>query len=211
MQHGLLTRRELLDRCASLGFLTVSVSFALPDAVTAWAEQDHVREATAWDEVGPFYKRNAPHTAHLRGPGDSGLPLSVSGQVFDTRGRALDHATLEIWHADHLGHYDIDGYRYRTTLRAERSGKYSFDSVIPGHYPDRVCQHVHYRVSAPGCKTLVTQMYFATDPVFEGDPDRNYKKDPVIQSRDLVRPVTIGGNPKTMVASVTFEIVLEPV
>jgi len=181
----------------------------MPDALEAWEREEQVQKATPWNEIGPFYRRQAPQKAHLREPGDPGLPLSVSGQVFDVRGSALEGAKLEIWHADHVGHYDIDGYHYRTTLTAERSGKYVFDSVIPGHYPDRVCQHIHYMVSAPGCKTLTTQLYFATDPVFEGDPDRNYTKDPLIQNRELVRPVTIGGDPKAILASVSFGIVLE--
>jgi len=80
---------------------------------------------------------------------------------------------------------------------------------MPGHYPDRVCQHIHYLISAPGYKPLTTQLYFATDPVFEGDPDKNYTRDPVIQSRDLVRPVTLKGDPKDIHAAVLFPIVLE--
>jgi protocatechuate 3,4-dioxygenase beta subunit len=121
----------------------------------------------------------------------------------------LPGAKLEIWQADHSGRYDLDGYRYRATLLADDKGQYSFDSVMPGHYPGRVCQHVHYMISAPGHKTLTTQLYFATDPVFEGDPDRNYTRDPLIYSRELVRPVTLAGDPKEIHAAVNFEIVLE--
>ncbi len=204
-----MNRRELLAKCAALGSLTVGSSLSLREALANWEEQEKSRKPTAWNELGPFYRRQAPRTAHLRAPGDPGLPVAVSGQVFDARGSLLDGATLEIWHANHLGHYDIEGNRYRTTLVADHSGKYSFDSVIPGHYPGRVCQHIHYLVTAPGHKPLTTQLYFATDPVFEGDPDRNYSKDPLIQSRDLVRPVMITGDPKAILASVTFEIVLE--
>jgi protocatechuate 3,4-dioxygenase beta subunit len=80
---------------------------------------------------------------------------------------------------------------------------------MPGHYPGRVCQHIHYLISAPGHKALTTQLYFATDPVFEGDPDRNYTRDPLIYSRELVRPVTLLGDPKDIRAAVNFEIVLE--
>ena len=112
------------------------------------------------------------------------MPLSVSGEILDTRGEKLSNATIEIWQADHLGHYDLDGYRYRAKLSANGSSDYKFETMMPGHYPDRVCQHIHYIVSAPGHKTLVTQLYFATDPVFEGDPDKNFNRDPlVIMSR----------------------------
>jgi protocatechuate 3,4-dioxygenase beta subunit len=74
-----------------------------------------------------------------------------------------------------------------------------------------VCQHIHYKVSAPGHKTLITQLYFATDPVFEGDPDRNYRKDPLLQTRELIRPVSVFADPHSIHAAVLFEIVLEPV
>jgi protocatechuate 3,4-dioxygenase beta subunit len=57
-------------------------------------------------------------------------------------------------------------------MTPDGKGAYHVETVMPGHYPDRVAQHVHYMVKAPGCKPLITQLYFGTDPVFEGDPDR---------------------------------------
>jgi hypothetical protein len=54
----------------------------------------------------------------------------------------------------------------------------------------------------------VTQLYFATDPAFDGDPERNYTRDPLIWSRDLVRQVTLEGDPKQITALVNFELVL---
>lgn len=210
MKSRHLSRRELLAKCAALGSLAVASSLTPVAAFAAWEEQENSRKPTAWNELGPFYKRHAPQTTQLRAPNDPGLPLAVSGKVFDSRGQVVRGATLEVWQTDHLGHYDLDGYRYRTTLTSGESGEYAFESVIPGHYPQRVCQHIHYLVTAPGHKPLTTQLYFATDPVFAGDPGRNYTKDPLIQSRDLVRPVMITGDPKAILASVAFEIVLEP-
>jgi len=204
-----LSRRDLLAKCAALGSLTFASSLLFADVLEAWEEQEKSRKPTPWNEVGPFYKRNAPHTTHLRAPGDSGLPVTVSGQILDTRGNALPGASIEVWHADHHGRYDIDGYRYRTSLVAADGGKYMFDSVMPGHYPSRVCQHIHYLVAAPGHKPLTTQLYFATDPVFDGDPVRNFTRDPLIGNPDLIRPVMLKGDPKDIIAAVTFEIVLE--
>ncbi len=208
-----LTRREALLHCAALGSLTlVAPSLGLTEAVSAFVAQERelrARKATPWNEIGPFYKRLAPNTAHLRAPNDPGLPLAVGGQVFDTRGNPLAGATIEIWQADHRGLYDLDGYRYRASLRSDTVGAYAFDSTMPGHYPARVCQHIHYVVTAPGHKPLITQLYFATDPVFDGDPDRNYSRDPLVLSRELVRPVTLSGDPKVIQAHVNFDVVLE--
>jgi protocatechuate 3,4-dioxygenase beta subunit len=142
--------------------------------------------------------------------GDAGLPLTVSGQIFDTRGQILPEAVVEVWQTDHYGKYDIKGYRYRATLIADSRGQYGFESVMPGHYPDRVCQHIHYIVTSPGCKPLITQLYFASDRVFEGDPDRNFTRDPLIHSRELVRPVMLTGDPEEIKARVRFELCLEP-
>ena len=207
-----LSRRDALLKCAALGSLAVvAPSLGLTQAVSAWVaqEQGGARKPTPWNEIGPFYKRLAPDTAQLRVPNDPGLPLTVGGQVYGTRGNVLAGATIEIWQADHHGLYDLDGYRYRAALKADAAGKYAFDSIMPGHYPARVCQHIHYVVAAPGHKPLITQLYFATDPVFDGDPERNYSRDPLVLSRELVRPVTLAGDPKAIHAKVTFDLVLE--
>lgn len=129
--------------------------------------------------------------------------------MWSVRGEPLPGAVIELWHTDHLGHYDLDGYRYRARLPVDAQGRYSVDTVMPGHYPGRVCQHIHYLVTAPGHKPLITQLYFATDPVFEGDPNRNFTRDPLVESRELVRPVVLAGDPGAVHAAVGFELVLE--
>ena len=203
-----LSRRDLLARCAVFGALVTSPAFDA-ESVSAFWDQADMRQPTPPNDLGPFYKKRAPDSRMLRTKGDAGMPLAVSGRVIDTKGEAVPDAVVEIWHADHGGHYDLAGYRFRAKVPLDGSGKYQFDTIMPGHYPDRVCQHVHYLVTSAGHKPLITQLYFATDPVFEGDPDKNFSRDPLVQSRELVRPVTIGGDPKAMIAAVSFELCLE--
>jgi len=210
LDRGGLNRREILQKCLALGSITLIASSSRAAMLLAFEEKE-LRKPTPANELGPFYKKRAPETATLRAPGDPGMPLSVSGQILDTRGEKLPNVVVEVWQTDHLGHYDLDGYRYRAKLPADSSGNYKFESVMPGHYPDRVCQHVHYLVTAPGHKPLVTQLYFATDPVFEGDPDKNFNRDPLIHSRELVRPVMLVGDPKDIYGAVNFEHCLERV
>jgi len=210
MQRIALTRREILENCVALGSLAVVASSPAGAMLAAFQDREtQHKRPTPPNEIGPFYKKSAPDTTMLRGSNDPGMPLVVSGQIFNTHAETLSNATLEVWQTDHLGHYDLDGYRYRAKLKPDQSGGYKFESMMPGHYPDRVCQHVHYLVTAPGYKPLITQLYFATDPVFEGDPDRNFSRDPLIHSRELVRPVVLTGDPKTIQAAVRFELVLE--
>lgn len=203
-----LNRRELLERCAVFGVVTLASTVSLPVLAEAW-DAAEAKKPTPWCELGPFYKREAPHSSMLRAPGDAGMQMALSGVVYNTRGEIVPDAKVEIWQTDNDGHYDVDGYRFRALLNPGPKGAYAIESVIPGHYPDRVCQHVHYLVTAPGHKPLITQMYFATDPVFDGNPDKNYTRDPLCTSRELVRPVVIKGDPKQIIAAVTFDLVLE--
>jgi protocatechuate 3,4-dioxygenase beta subunit len=205
-----LNRRELLSKCAALGVLTFAPSISIAAAAEAWAQTEKkARSATPQAEFGPFYMRDAPNVATLRAPNDPGLPLAIAGAVYNTRGDLLPGAKIEVWQTNHIGHYDLKGYRYRAALIADAHAGYQFTTVMPGHYPARVCQHVHFAVTAAGHQPLVTQMYFATDPVFEGDPDKNFNKDPLCTSRELVRPVMLTGDPQAIMASAKFEVVLE--
>jgi protocatechuate 3,4-dioxygenase beta subunit len=203
-----LSRRDLLYKCMALGVVNLGVGLSPASAVEAWLHAEKMaRQATPIDQLGPFYKKGAPNTAMLRGAGDPGLPLAVAGAVYNTRGEELSGAKIEIWQTNHQGHYDLSGYRYRATLLSGEKGAYDFQSVIPGHYPARVCQHIHFLVSAPGHKPLVTQMYFGSDPVFKGDPRKNMNDD--CHSVELVRPILLTDLPGSMNASATFELVME--
>jgi len=196
-----LTRRELVEAGLTLGAAVVAGS-ALGASPTSLP-------LTPESGLGPYYKRGAPPATTLVAQGESGLPLVVSGKVLDPAGKPLSGAVLEVWHADGRGIYDLVGYRYRASVVAGSDGSYRFLTVMPGHYPERVAQHIHYRVSAPGRKVLVTQLYFATDPAFAGDPDQNWRKDPILEDRRLIRPVTLEdrGGPR---AAVVFDTVLGP-
>lgn len=205
-----LNRRELLAKCASFGTLSLLIPSTLTEVAEAWNGAERKKLApTPSCELGPFYMKSAPSEVKLRSESDVGMPLALGGIVYSETGDVLPEAKVELWQTDHYGHYDIEGYKFRAALIADSKGSYAVESVMPGHYPQRVCQHVHYLVTAPGHKPLVTQMYFGTDPVFEGNPDKNFHKDPLITSRELVRPVMIKGDPKQMIAAVQFDVVLE--
>jgi len=203
-----LSRRDLLLKSIAIGVVKLGPGLTATSAVEAWLHAEKMaRQATPIDQLGPFYKKGAPNTAALRATGDPGLPLAVAGSVHNTRGEELPGARIEIWQTNHQGHYDLSGYRYRAMLLSGEKGAYDFQSVIPGHYPARVCQHIHFLVSAPGHKPLVTQMYFASDPVFKGDPRKNMNDD--CPSVELVRPILLTDLPNSMNASATFELVME--
>src|SRR5216684_6699249 len=162
MKRNPITRREIVENCIVRGFLVAGVPVSASNLFALW--QDGHRQAgkpTPTEVLGPFYKKGAPNTSNLRAPGDPGFPLRVAGKVFNTRGERVEGAQIDIWQTDHQGRYDLQGFRYRAKLLLGAHSEYAVETVMPGHYDDRPAQHIHYMVSAPGHKSLITQVYFA--------------------------------------------------
>lgn len=176
------TRRLFIKQVARGGLLVVSYPIVSSDFL--YADVDPTPEQTA----GPYYIEGAPVNDQLREPGAEGFPLFVSGQVISTDETPVAKAKVEIWHADYHGQYDLNGFRYRAQLPINEEGKYKFSTVLPGNYGGRP-KHIHYIIRAPRHKTLITQLYFENDPFFEGNPERYLNKDPLVQYRELIRPV----------------------
>jgi protocatechuate 3,4-dioxygenase beta subunit len=209
MNDQALRRREFLENCIVRGLL-VGAAVSQTQLLADWEGiQSKARKPTPPDQLGPFYKKGAPNKANLRIARDPGLPLRISGNVLDTRGEPVHDARIELWHADFKGIYDVQGYRYRTKLALEGATDYHVETIMPGRYPDRPVLHVHYLITAPGCKPLVTQLYFATDSFFEGDPDRNYQKAGQVSDRESIRPVTLLDERTALRSAVIFDLVLE--
>jgi len=125
--------------------LALTAAFGAPSFGTA-----QTCVATRPDMEGPFYTPNAPERDR------TGRGLVLSGTVRSAAGcGALPGARLEWWSADERGQY---GDEYRATQRADAEGRYRYETVVPGRYPGRP-PHLHVRVTAPGHRTLVTQVY----------------------------------------------------
>ncbi|MEK6281391.1 MAG: hypothetical protein AABN95_13645 [Acidobacteriota bacterium] len=163
---------------------------------------------TPSNTLGPFYKKGAPRKEKLLAANEGGTPLLVNGRVINTDGKVLSDAIVEVFHSDAQGEYDMRGFHCRGEVPVNSNGEYKYESVVPGQYGGRA-QHVHYVISAPGHKRLVTQLYFENDPKFEGNPDRNYTKDNLVWHRELIRPVTTTKRNNLSYASVEFNICLE--
>ncbi|HSB68072.1 MAG TPA: intradiol ring-cleavage dioxygenase [Candidatus Methylomirabilis sp.] len=102
------------------------------------------------DMEGPFYKANAPERA------STGRGLVISGMVRSASGCGpLPGARIEWWAANPGGEYDE---AHRATQRSDGDGRYRYETDFPGRYPGRPL-HVHVRVTAPGHRALITQLY----------------------------------------------------
>ena len=102
------------------------------------------------DMLGPFYEPNSPERSV------TGRGLVITGRVASAKGCApLPGAQLEWWSANPRGDYDAE---HRAAQRADGAGRYRYETDFPGRYPGRPL-HLHVRVTAPGHKPLVTQLY----------------------------------------------------
>ena len=119
----------------------------------------------------------------------------------------------------HVNATGLEALSELCAARVGEDGEYAADTIMPGHYPTRPAQHIHYFVHATGYKPLITQAYFATDPWFEGDPDKTFGR--IAKNRELVRPVTFHEQRETPLkgrlemnageayAAITFDVRLE--
>ncbi|MDE8670622.1 dioxygenase [Pseudarthrobacter sp. H3Y2-7] len=146
--------------------------------------------ATEATVFGPFFTADAPEIA-LGGDiagGAAGQPCWVEGTITDTEGRPVPGARLEVWEADEDGFYDVqytdNRVAGRAHLFADEHGKYSFWGLIPTPYPiphdgpvgkmleaagrsPVRASHLHFMVTAPGLRTLVTHIFVEGDPQIE--------------------------------------------
>ena len=128
----------LLSILALLGSATF-----LPAAQTSCAP-------TRPDAEGPFYKANAPARSR------TGKGFVVTGIVKSaTECASLAEARIEWWAANSKGEYDDE---HRATQKSGKEGRYRYETDFPAQYPGRPL-HLHVRVTAPGHRPLVTQIY----------------------------------------------------
>jgi protocatechuate 3,4-dioxygenase beta subunit len=112
---------------------------------------------------GPYFRLSSPQRANLIEPDMKGERISLAGFVLDRRCRPLPGALLDLWHADADGAYDNVGYRLRGHQPADSEGRFVFETIVPGRYPNRT-RHFHVKVQAPGQSILTTQLYFPGEP-----------------------------------------------
>lgn len=143
---------------------------------------------------GPLYVAGAPLSkgeARLDDGTDAGTPLFMQGRVFDTDGKPLAGAIVDVWHANTGGTYSYfdpaqSEFNLRRRIETDAEGRYRFRSIVPSGYgcpPDGPTQqlldqlgrhgqrpaHVHFFISAPGHRHLTTQINLDGDKYLHDD------------------------------------------
>lgn len=144
--------------------------------------------------LGPFYRGKAP----LCQSGDciarsdtEGSSLFFKGRVNGVDGAPIAGATLDVWQASPVGLYENqdetqEDFNLRGKFTTDAEGRFHFVSVKPAGYPvptdgpagvllraqNRVPMrpaHIHFIVTAPGHKTLITQIFSDTPEALAAD------------------------------------------
>lgn len=149
------------------------ISIAVFFALCAAARADDACIPTAADYLGPYYIADMPVMKNINRFAKPGEPLTVSGQIraADASRSPVADARIEVWQTDgdgdyhphdngKRGDYDDAELDLRATVVADGEGRFAFATVIPGAEGFFArAKHFHYRVSAAGFQTLVTQHY----------------------------------------------------
>lgn len=174
------SRRRILRASAALGGLAVY------GAASLLAEE---LSRTPRQIMGPFFPVQKPldqdaDLTRVRGKNGraEGQAIHVMGRVLNTKGQVLPGVDIQIWQANTHGRYthprdnnpapldpNFEGY---ARLVTDTEGRYRFKTIKPGAYPmDSSTQrppHIHFDVTGRN-QRLVTQMYFAGEPLNEQD------------------------------------------
>jgi hydroxyquinol 1,2-dioxygenase len=192
--------------------------------------------ATEATVFGPFFVQDAPlieSGGDISG-GATGEPCWVEGTVTDVSGAPIVGARIEVWEADEDGFYDVQYTDDRTAARGhlftDEQGRYSFWGLTPTPYPiphdgpvgellDAVSRspmrasHLHFMVSAPEKRTLVTHIFVRGDALLDSDAVFGVKESLVMdfERQPAGTPTPDGSNRGDQPWSRTrFDIILAP-
>jgi catechol 1,2-dioxygenase len=144
---------------------------------------------------GPFHVENAPRRemgdSIVTDPMDGDEPVVFTGNIRALDGSPIEGATLDVWSTASSGFYDVQDdsqtpMNMRGVFTTGADGAYEFTGVrpvayeIPGDGPagDLLFEngrhnwrpgHVHFVVSAPGYKTVITHLFDAGSDYLDSD------------------------------------------
>ncbi len=174
----------------------------LVDAIANHAE-DGVSDSTV---LGPFYagpQRELDNGESILLREEDGEPLLMTGRVSDADGKPIAGAQVEVWQTATNQLYDVQDENQphghlRATFRTDERGRYEFRTILPVSYPipddgpaGQLLQalgrhpfrpaHVHFMISAPSYRQLVTHLFLAGDKYLESDAVFGVKPSLVVQ------------------------------
>jgi alcohol dehydrogenase class IV/protocatechuate 3,4-dioxygenase beta subunit len=198
-----LTRTGQISDDKRQEFVLLSDTFGVSSMVDLLTNS-RTPETTPSAVLGPFYVPGPPEAAHGDdlGTGLPGTPLWVDVQVTDVDGAALGDAVVDVWQSNKDGFYDVqlkdlDGPSLRARFRSDAEGRVRFWTILPSEYPipgdgpvgqmlaatgrhPYRAPHLHFLITAPGHKRLVTQLFVAGGAYLDSDTVFGVKDDLIV-------------------------------
>jgi hydroxyquinol 1,2-dioxygenase len=121
-----------------------------------------------------------------------GVPMYVGGTVRGVDQNPIAGATVDVWHSDKEGFYDLQlrhlapGFAGRGRFRSDENGAFHLWSIRPAPYPipndgpvgkmleaqgrhPYRPEHIHFMIQVPGYRKLVTHVFAAGDQYLDSD------------------------------------------
>lgn len=135
-------RKDRFSRCCLFALMLLLAGQGIADARHC--------TPTPWDEIGPFYRPNAPVRNSI------GKGYVLTGTVRSSADCSpIPNARIEFWHTGPAGTYDD---AHRATVVTGKDGRYRLQTSPPASYGQRP-PHIHILVDVKGFEGLVTQHY----------------------------------------------------
>jgi hydroxyquinol 1,2-dioxygenase len=173
-------------------FILLSDTLGLSALVNIMHDKTKVEEATSASLLGPFFRENTPTFASGAqiAKKSEGTEVVLFGRVTNAHGAPLPNAQVTVWQTAADGRYDIQNgieeIDCRGIFRTDDDGKYLVRTVRPlgyfipldGPVGQMVMSqkrhgmrpaHIHFLISAPGYRELVTALYLAGDTHLDDD------------------------------------------
>jgi protocatechuate 3,4-dioxygenase beta subunit len=196
-------------------FILLSDTVGLSALVNIMHDKTKMEEATGASLLGPFFRENTPkfeHGATIADAKKGGPELVLYGRVTNAQGAPLANAQVIVWQTAADGRYDIqnsiDEIDCRGIFRTDEAGNYLLRTVRPlGYYipldgpvgamviaqkrHGKRPAHIHFLISAPGYRELVTALYISGDEHLEDDVVFGASGDLVVEVKenDAASPV----------------------
>ena len=145
--------------------------------------------------LGPFWRKNAPICQwgeNISRTDLGGQPMEVSGQILNELKKPVVGAIVDVWHSSPIGFYENqdeqqEDMNLRGRFETNEYGEFFFKTIRPAGYPvptNGPCgellraqkrhpnrpAHIHFMISKPGYKVLITQVFDSADENLESDP-----------------------------------------
>lgn len=212
-----LTRTGQMCSDSRQEFILLSDILGVSMLVDAVAHQSADKGVTDSTVLGPFYagpQRELDQGESILLREEDGEPLVMRGRVADPGGKPVAGAKVEVWQTATNQLYDVQDEHQphghlRATFRTDAQGRYEFRTILPVSYPipddgpaGQLLRalarhpfrpaHVHFMISAPSYRQLVTHLFLKGDQYLESDAVFGVKPSLVVEPvrRDGISTIT---------------------